>query len=158
MADDLSNTASSGVCDGLLSSLKECLLKSDCVVNKGHLPSDCLKNHYDELEDSCKHLRVALFNCKRNKVCSPLRELCYCVCSRFPNSRFAHLSPITCFSSRSWRLLMGPLLDIKLDMRKRFRGNTAAAAPSHSPSPVPVPPTNVPADVDVNVKVVGGRS
>lgn len=63
-----STTAQSGVCDGLLAGLKECLLKSDCVVNKGRLPSDCLKNHFNELEEPCQHLRLALFNCKRAKV------------------------------------------------------------------------------------------
>lgn len=63
-----SGTNQSGVCDPLLASLKECLLKSDCVVNQKRLPSDCLKNHFDELEEPCKHVRLALFNCKRAKV------------------------------------------------------------------------------------------
>ncbi|KAF8320747.1 hypothetical protein DL93DRAFT_2107363 [Clavulina sp. PMI_390] len=89
-----------GVCDPILENLKECLLKSDCVVNKGRLPSDCLKNHFDELEDPCKHLRVSLFNCKR----------------------------------------------AKLDMRKRFRGNSAASS-SHT-SPFLPQQATVPGEVD----------
>ncbi|KAH6914977.1 cytochrome c oxidase assembly protein PET191-domain-containing protein [Coprinopsis sp. MPI-PUGE-AT-0042] len=52
-------------CQGLLSALKDCLLHSDCVVKDGRLPSECLKQHFDELPEECKSLRKATFECKR---------------------------------------------------------------------------------------------
>jgi len=76
-------TSHVGACDPLVRQLKSCLLKSDCVLKEGHLPSECIKDRalYDSLPDECRHLRKALWDCKR----------------------------------------------AKLDMRKRFRGNTAAS-------------------------------
>ena len=57
-----------GVCDPLLAGLKDCLLRSDCVLKRNYLPSECLKDHFDELPLPCQHLRQALFDCKRTKV------------------------------------------------------------------------------------------
>lgn len=45
-------------------------MRSDCVLKKGKLPSECLRQHTDELPDSCKSLRHAVFECKRGLVCS----------------------------------------------------------------------------------------
>jgi cytochrome c oxidase assembly factor 5 len=54
----------SASCEPLLDALKDCLLHSDCVLKKGLLPSECLKNHIDELPEQCRTLRHALFDCK----------------------------------------------------------------------------------------------
>ncbi|KAI9466729.1 hypothetical protein BJY52DRAFT_1233972 [Lactarius psammicola] len=51
-------------------------------MKRGRLPSECIKNHIDELPEECRSLRLATFECKRGM----------------------------------------------LDMRKRFRGNSAGAA------------------------------
>ncbi|KAH9077467.1 cytochrome c oxidase assembly protein PET191-domain-containing protein [Lactarius deliciosus] len=72
----------SNYCEPLLAALKDCVLHSDCVMKKGRLPSECIKNHTDELPEECRSLRLATFECKRGM----------------------------------------------LDMRKRFRGNSASAA------------------------------
>ncbi|TFK28802.1 hypothetical protein FA15DRAFT_664863 [Coprinopsis marcescibilis] len=55
----------SSSCQSLLAALKDCLLHSDCVVKKGHLPSECLREHFDELPEQCQSLRKATFECKR---------------------------------------------------------------------------------------------
>ena len=66
----LEKKSSAGVCDPLVSQLKSCLLKSDCVLKEGHLPSECIKDQalFDSLPDECRHLRKALWDCKRAKV------------------------------------------------------------------------------------------
>ncbi|KAI0721820.1 cytochrome c oxidase assembly protein PET191, partial [Cerioporus squamosus] len=58
----------SSSCSHLLSALKDCLLHSDCVLKQGHLPSECLREHTDELPESCKALRQATFECKRGML------------------------------------------------------------------------------------------
>ena len=58
----------SATCEPLLEALKDCLMRSDCVLKKGKLPSECLRQHTDELPDSCKSLRHAVFECKRGLV------------------------------------------------------------------------------------------
>lgn len=63
----------SATCEPLLEALKDCLMRSDCVLKKGKLPSECLRNHTDELPDACKSLRHAVFECKRGLV-SPLES------------------------------------------------------------------------------------
>lgn len=55
-------------CQALLAALKDCLMHSDCVLKQGNLPSDCLKNHTDELPEQCQSLRKAHFECKRGMV------------------------------------------------------------------------------------------
>jgi len=52
-------------------------MRSDCVLKKGKLPSECLRQHTDELPDSCKSLRHAVFECKRGLV-SPLESRIRC--------------------------------------------------------------------------------
>ena len=59
----------SSSCEPLLNQLKDCLLRSDCVVKQGNLPSECLKKHFDELPEECKALRHAVYSCKRGMVC-----------------------------------------------------------------------------------------
>ncbi|KAI1792848.1 cytochrome c oxidase assembly protein PET191-domain-containing protein [Ganoderma leucocontextum] len=58
----------SSSCSHLLDALKDCLLHSDCVLKQGRLPSECLKNHIDELPEECKSLRKATFECKRGML------------------------------------------------------------------------------------------
>ncbi|KIM68595.1 hypothetical protein SCLCIDRAFT_13405 [Scleroderma citrinum Foug A] len=58
----------SSSCDALLAALKTCLLESDCVQRHGRLPSECLKQHADELPETCQNLRKAAFECKRNML------------------------------------------------------------------------------------------
>lgn len=58
----------SSSCSHLLNALKDCLLHSDCVMKQGHLPSECLKEHLNELPEECKSLRQATFECKRGMV------------------------------------------------------------------------------------------
>ena len=58
----------SASCEPLLEALKDCLMRSDCVLKKGRLPSECLRQHTDELPDTCKSLRHAVFECKRGLV------------------------------------------------------------------------------------------
>lgn len=60
--------AMSASCEPLLEALKDCLMRSDCVLKKGKLPSECLRQHTDELPDACKSLRHAVFECKRGLV------------------------------------------------------------------------------------------
>jgi hypothetical protein len=67
----------SASCEPLLEALKDCLMRSDCVLKKGKLPSECLRQHTDELPESCKSLRQAVFECKRGLV-SPLGPRCIC--------------------------------------------------------------------------------
>ncbi|KJA25083.1 hypothetical protein HYPSUDRAFT_135154 [Hypholoma sublateritium FD-334 SS-4] len=55
-------------CQNLILALKDCLKYSDCVVKGGRLPSDCLKNHADELPEECQSLRKATFECKRGML------------------------------------------------------------------------------------------
>lgn len=62
----------SSSCQNLILALKDCLKYSDCVVKDGRLPSDCLKNHADELPEECQALRKATFECKRGMVSSLL--------------------------------------------------------------------------------------
>ncbi|KAH8118454.1 cytochrome c oxidase assembly protein PET191-domain-containing protein [Phellopilus nigrolimitatus] len=58
----------SSSCHELIDLLKDCLMRSDCVVKQGHLPSECLRNHMDELPEECKSIRTAVFNCKRGML------------------------------------------------------------------------------------------
>jgi len=67
----------SATCEPLLEALKDCLMRSDCVLKKGKLPSECLRQHTDELPDSCKSLRHAVFECKRGLV-SPISSTIVC--------------------------------------------------------------------------------
>ncbi|KAH7100643.1 cytochrome c oxidase assembly protein PET191-domain-containing protein [Auriculariales sp. MPI-PUGE-AT-0066] len=55
-------------CEPISQAFKQCLLNSTCVQRDGRLPSDCAKNHADELPEECTMLRYALFNCKRNML------------------------------------------------------------------------------------------
>ena len=57
-------------CEPLLTALKDCLLRSDCVRKDRFLPSVCLREHMDELPQQCKALRRAVFDCKRSQVCT----------------------------------------------------------------------------------------
>ena len=102
----------SATCEPLLEALKDCLMRSDCVLKKGKLPSECLRQHTDELPDSCKSLRHAVFECKRGLV------------------SLLKLHRIHC----------GPLTEpsAQVDMRKRFRGNQAAIMASYGWTRVPV--------------------
>ncbi|CEL55516.1 hypothetical protein RSOLAG1IB_01528 [Rhizoctonia solani AG-1 IB] len=59
---------STNSCQYLLDSLKACLLQSDCVRVQGIAPSKCLRDHAEELPEECRHLRKALFECKRGKL------------------------------------------------------------------------------------------
>lgn len=58
----------SSSCQNLVAALKECLKHSDCVMKQGHLPSECLKDHYNDLPEECQSLRMATFECKRGMV------------------------------------------------------------------------------------------
>ncbi|KAJ8086536.1 hypothetical protein PM082_005359 [Marasmius tenuissimus] len=58
----------SSSCQGLMAALKECLMQSDCVLKQGRLPSECLKEHTDELPERCQSLRKATFECKRGML------------------------------------------------------------------------------------------
>ncbi|GBE79235.1 cytochrome c oxidase assembly protein PET191-domain-containing protein [Sparassis latifolia] len=58
----------SSSCENLRAALKECLLYSDCVVKQGHLPSECLREHTNELPEQCQALRLATFECKRGML------------------------------------------------------------------------------------------
>ena len=92
----------SASCEPLLEALKDCLMRSDCVLKKGKLPSECLRQHTEELPDSCKSLRHAVFECKRGLVSS---------------------LPISIVFTTVFLLTT---LSAQVDMRKRFRGNQAA--------------------------------
>ncbi|KAJ7368236.1 cytochrome c oxidase assembly protein PET191-domain-containing protein [Mycena albidolilacea] len=58
----------SSSCKGLLAAMRDCLMRSDCVVKDGHKPSECLRNHTHELPEECQSLRRATFECKRGMV------------------------------------------------------------------------------------------
>ncbi|KAL0949763.1 hypothetical protein HGRIS_009802 [Hohenbuehelia grisea] len=55
-------------CQALFAALKDCLMHSDCVVKQKHLPSECLKEHLNELPEQCQSLRKAQFECKRGML------------------------------------------------------------------------------------------
>lgn len=55
-------------CEPILKAFKQCLLNSDCVRRDGNLPSDCVKNHANELSEECQLLRLSVFECKRGMV------------------------------------------------------------------------------------------
>ena len=95
----------SSSCQDLVALLKDCLMRSDCVVKDGNLPSDCLRNHFNELPEECKSIRTALFNCKRGMV------------------------RLSSFINQLKGLIM---LLSQLDMRRRMRGNNPGYVP---PSP-----------------------
>ncbi|KAF8165408.1 cytochrome c oxidase assembly protein PET191-domain-containing protein [Crassisporium funariophilum] len=61
-------------CQNLILALKDCLKHSDCVRKQGHLPSECLKEHFSELPEECQSLRKATFDCKRGMVRHPLEN------------------------------------------------------------------------------------
>ncbi|KAL0577707.1 hypothetical protein V5O48_004256 [Marasmius crinis-equi] len=58
----------SSSCQGLMAALKDCLMHSDCVMKQGRLPSECLRDHTDELPEKCQSLRKATFECKRGML------------------------------------------------------------------------------------------
>jgi cytochrome c oxidase assembly factor 5 len=75
-------------------------------MKEGRLPSECIKHHIDELPEECRSLRLAAFECKRGMVIiSITKSLPYQCSDAFLPSR----------------------ITLKLDMRKRFRGNSAGA-------------------------------
>ena len=96
----LLSSTMSATCEPLLEALKDCLMRSDCVLKKGKLPSECLRQHTDELPDSCKSLRQAVFECKRGLVSQ--------------------------LGSQLYALRFFIDMNVQVDMRKRFRGNQAA--------------------------------
>ncbi|TFK43599.1 cytochrome c oxidase assembly protein PET191-domain-containing protein [Crucibulum laeve] len=55
-------------CQNLVAALKDCLKYSDCVMKQGHLPSECLKEHFADLPEECQSLRKATFECKRGML------------------------------------------------------------------------------------------
>lgn len=114
-----------GICEPLLAELKACLMKSDCVLKQGNLPSDCLKNYSSELPEACRNLRVALFDCKRAKVSGRVQSL------TATQSRPTFLTGFC---------IVYPRTTLQLDMRKRFRGNAAGQRKPSSNFP-PLQPT-----------------
>ncbi|KAF9534853.1 cytochrome c oxidase assembly protein PET191-domain-containing protein [Crepidotus variabilis] len=58
----------SSSCQNLIAALKDCLKYSDCVMKDGRRPSDCLKNHMEELPEECQSLRKATYECKRGML------------------------------------------------------------------------------------------
>jgi len=74
-------------------------------VKEGRKPSDCLKHHVDELPEECQSLRKATFECKRGMVC--------------PFLQF-HSGQVD-------------TKHMKLDMRKRFRGNIVGTQYEYTP-------------------------
>ncbi|KAM4796405.1 cytochrome c oxidase assembly factor 5 [Rhinophrynus dorsalis] len=47
-------------CAGVKEDLKTCLLQTNCVLQEGKTPKECLK------EGHCKALQVSFFECKRS--------------------------------------------------------------------------------------------
>ena len=91
-------------------------------MKDGKLPSECIKHHLDELPEECRSLRLATFECKRGMVYPFF----------FP-SQILHKHPSHAF--------------FKLDMRKRFRGNSASAAAARikqENATTNTPPTELP--------------
>ncbi|TFL05759.1 cytochrome c oxidase assembly protein PET191-domain-containing protein [Pterulicium gracile] len=58
----------SSSCTEILTSLKQCILHSDCVLKDGRLPSDCIRNNIEDLPTECQMLRKAHFDCKRGML------------------------------------------------------------------------------------------
>ncbi|KAG8750991.1 hypothetical protein FRC14_008228 [Serendipita sp. 396] len=55
-------------CEGIRNALKSCLIRSECVIKHNHLPSECMKDHFDELPEECRQLRFSLYDCKRGML------------------------------------------------------------------------------------------
>ncbi|KAI5125276.1 cytochrome c oxidase assembly factor 5 [Manis pentadactyla] len=51
-----------GACAGVKEDLGACLLQSDCVLQEGKSPRQCLK------EGNCKALKYSFFECKRSML------------------------------------------------------------------------------------------
>uniref|UniRef100_A0A8C2UZ22 Cytochrome c oxidase assembly factor 5 n=2 Tax=Chinchilla lanigera TaxID=34839 RepID=A0A8C2UZ22_CHILA len=49
-------------CSGLKEDLGACLLQSDCVLQEGKSPRECLKEGY------CRALKYSFFECKRSML------------------------------------------------------------------------------------------
>ncbi|XP_040192271.1 cytochrome c oxidase assembly factor 5 [Rana temporaria] len=47
-------------CAGAKEDLKSCLLKSECVLQEGKTPKECLR------EGHCRPLQISFFECKRS--------------------------------------------------------------------------------------------
>ncbi|KAF7332181.1 Glutathione S-transferase C-terminal-like protein [Mycena kentingensis (nom. inval.)] len=58
----------SSSCRSLLAAMRDCLMRSDCVVKDKNKPSVCLRDRTDELPEECLLLRKATFECKRGMV------------------------------------------------------------------------------------------
>lgn len=79
-------------CEPLLNALKDCLLRSDCVIRDKILPSICLREHTNELPQECQSLRRAVFDCKRSQVCFFI-ELSWCRINVFLTAGYAKKVP-----------------------------------------------------------------
>ncbi|CAG7849421.1 SubName: Full=Uncharacterized protein {ECO:0000313/EMBL:CCA67215.1} [Serendipita indica DSM 11827] len=55
-------------CEGIRVALKSCLIRSECVLKHNNLPSECLRDHFDELPTECKQLRQSLYECKKGML------------------------------------------------------------------------------------------
>jgi cytochrome c oxidase assembly factor 5 len=58
----------SSSCQQLVQAFRDCVIQSDCVQRDGRLPSQCLREHANELPEECQALRKATFECKRGMV------------------------------------------------------------------------------------------
>ncbi|KXJ25888.1 cytochrome c oxidase assembly factor 5 [Exaiptasia diaphana] len=64
--DDPSTKSDGTACGGLRHELKECILKSDCVVKHGNHPTMCMKTDVEGVSDDCRKIQYAFFECKRS--------------------------------------------------------------------------------------------
>lgn len=64
--ENIENQARSEPCGGLRKELKECLLASDCVKLHGLKPSGCLDANAAGVDEECRKVQYAFFECKRS--------------------------------------------------------------------------------------------
>ncbi|XP_015761072.1 PREDICTED: cytochrome c oxidase assembly factor 5-like [Acropora digitifera] len=53
-------------CSGLRKELKECILASDCVKKHGLKPNNCLDATAEGVDENCRKVQYAFFECKRS--------------------------------------------------------------------------------------------
>lgn len=64
--EDIENQKPQKPCSGLRKELKECVLASDCVKKYGSKPNDCLNTEAQGMNEDCRRVQYAFFECKRS--------------------------------------------------------------------------------------------
>jgi len=64
--ENIENQTRGEPCSGLRKELKECILASDCVKMHGLKPNSCLHADTEGVDQDCRKVQYAFFECKRS--------------------------------------------------------------------------------------------